>query len=206
MTAKDMTGQRFGRLAVLGRAPNGRGRQAHWLCRCDCGVELVANGSNLRRENTKSCGCLQSEWAKKNKAIHRMSKTKIYRIWSSMIERCQSPTCPTFEHYGGRGITVCQRWRDSFSAFYQDVGDPPPKYTLERIDNDGHYEPGNVRWATRKEQARNRRGNHLITFNGETKCIAEWAEIYNIPQRRLFARLDAGWDVLSALTKPPKPY
>jgi len=136
-----------------------------------------------------------------------MVNTPTWRTWRNIKKRCFTTSYEYYKHYGGRGITVCERWVNSFAAFYEDVGERPgQEYSLERIDNDGNYEPGNCRWATQKEQSRNRQTSFMVTFRGETRCLAEWAEITGIPYRILFSRLRPAWSVEKALTTPPKPH
>lgn len=133
--------------------------------------------------------------------IHGMSKSAEYRAWSAMKERCGNPNDPGFKNYGGRGIEVCDRWQNSFVLFLNDVGRrATPDLSLERIDNDGDYEPGNVKWASWKEQANNRRSNHLIEINGEVKTLTQWSEHYGIASHSVFARLSRGWNEETALT------
>ena len=134
--------------------------------------------------------------------------SRAYRAWEGAKARCYNRNHPNYEQYGGRGIKVCDEWRDSFPAFLRDMGEPPsPKYTLDRFpDNNGDYRPGNCRWATKKEQGQNRRTNRLIEFNGETLCAAERARRYNMPRRTLFNRLSRGWSVEKALTTPMRDY
>jgi hypothetical protein len=156
----DITGQRFGRWTVLALHPQRAhsGRQAMWLCRCRCGAERILLGQSLRRGDSTSCGCFRQEVLKKRNATHRLSRTRIYRIWTNMKTRCFNPRHRSYADYGGRGITVCDRWRESFSAFYADMGDPPNRfYSLDRIDNNGNYEPDNCRWATPLMQTHNQR-------------------------------------------------
>lgn len=203
MTPKiNMTGQRFGRLLVIAEA--GRDdRKVTWLCRCDCGNESTVRGSYLRSGHTTSCGCWKREvpgtWSLK----HGQSNTRLYKIWRGMVRRTTEPNYPDYPHYGGRGITVCAEWRESFEAFARDMG---PSYrddlTLDRIDNNGNYEPSNCRWATSTEQARNKRSNRLLTFNGKTMPISAWAEHLAISDTAIRSRLHHGWPVERALTTP----
>lgn len=159
-TLIDLTGQRFGRLTVVTQAkalPSGRAR---WECRCDCGGSGAYQSDYLRNGRTRSCGCLRAEMvARRNRdeAPHGKHGSGVYKTWRAMIGRCEHPGNASFVRYGARGITVCDRWRQSFPDFYADMGDRPEGRSLDRIDNDKGYEPGNCRWATTAEQMRNRR-------------------------------------------------
>jgi hypothetical protein len=158
----DLLGQRFGRLTVVASAPSG-GKHARWLCACLCGTRKVVYSSNLLRGLTQSCGCLNREISGGiTKHAHSNSRngspSAEYVSWQSMKTRCENPSAANFKYYGGRGIMICARWRNSFEDFLADMGfRPSPQHSIDRIRVDGHYEPGNVRWATAKQQANNRR-------------------------------------------------
>jgi hypothetical protein len=192
--AKNLKGLYFGKLIVLRSA--GRDRHTHrlWLCRCSCDShsKIVATHSNLLSGTTRSCGCLGIK--------HGKSKSQIYTIWESMKRRCEDKNNRGFANYGGRGIKVCKRWH-KFKNFYADVGDPPAGMTLERIDNDGNYEPGNWRWATRKEQANNRRNNRLFLYHGQMVPLTKICELEGVNVNTVRARLRYGYSLRKALSK-----
>ena len=160
MKPLDMTGQKFNRLTVLSREPNDKHGKAMWLCRCDCGNLLVVCGCNIRNNHTQSCGCLQRERTSEVAVLHGKAHTRLHNVWKSMRQRCTNPNSRNFKNYGGRGIRVCDEW-DSFDSFYDHVSQLPyfgeKGRSIDRINNDGNYEPGNVRWATTVEQEHNKR-------------------------------------------------
>ncbi len=201
-TAIDLTGQRFGRLVATEAVPTERGR--HWRCVCDCGSLHVVKTNQLTSGKTKSCGCLWDDTVPGSNKTHGRGGTYLYRIWALIIQRCENPKNPAYSSYGGRGITICVRWRDSFEAFLEDVGDrQSAEYTLGRIDNNGHYAPGNCRWETAKDQARNRRSSRHLTHDGVTITLAEWAERTGINVETIASRIKrGGWSVADALTTP----
>ena len=159
MKRQDLTGLKFHRLTVIEYAGATRPpKRALWKCKCDCGSICEVIATHLRNGNTKSCGCLRNEVAGGRTRTHGLSKTREYETWCHMIQRCEDPRQPGYKHWGGRGITICDRWRNDFEAFLADMGHrPSAKHSLDRINNDGNYEPSNCRWATRHEQARNQR-------------------------------------------------
>lgn len=176
----DLIGQKFGHLTAQAAVRARRGRA--WLCMCDCGSSVIVVTRDLRSGNTRSCGCREGFRS------HGHSNTRTHDIWVAMRGRCNNQRSASYRHYGGRGIQVCARW-DSYENFLADMGVAPAGLSLEREDNDGNYEPGNCRWATRKEQMRNTRANRRITFRGETRLLVEWAEHFGIGRRVLRARL-----------------
>lgn len=207
--ARDLKSQRFGRLVVLydtgERSSNG---QVIWRCRCNCGSEVNVIGSNLISGRTKSCGCYQRERAAEAHTTYGMAQRgkwhPVYAVWDSMLQRCENPNNKYYKDYGGRGIKVCDEWHDVRAFIDWALTNGWQRgLTLDRIDNDGNYEPGNCHWVTRKEQARNRRSNQLITFNDKTQTMAEWAEEINILYHTLKHRINnCHWPIERALTEP----
>lgn len=184
--ALNLKGQRFGRLLVLGRLPPGN-KNVMWRCVCDCGQTYVCAASNLARGNTVSCGCFRSEQSSARQRTHGLSRTAEYIIWTGMINRCHSPINNGYKNYGERGIAVCDRWRDSFEAFLQDMGPrPSSQFSIERKDNRQGYSPDNCKWATGHEQGRNKRTNRFIEIDGVTMCIADWCERVGIDRRNIY--------------------
>lgn len=205
----DLTGQRFGRLVVTEQNGVSKRGSVLWLCLCDCGQRPTVNSSHLTRGYTKSCGCLQKETIRKIGIANikhgyrkRGRVNPNYDAWSHMNQRCMNPNDKEYKNYGGRGIKVCRRWK-RFANFIEDMGErPTEKHSLDRIDNNSEYNKENCRWATKKEQAHNRRDNRLETYNGISKCVASWAEEYMIPYYSLLWRLNHEWSMYRALTTP----
>ncbi len=199
----DLTGMRFGRMLVL-RWYGVQGIHSTWWCRCDCGAEKAVTGTNLKGK-TKSCGCLHAEIMRKHGHAPFHKPTVEYMAFKAMHERCENPNCKPYRHYGGRGISVCPEW-SSFNAFIESVGPrPSPLHSLDRFpNNNGNYEPGNVRWATRIEQANNTRRNRVVVVNGRRLTVSELAREKSIPRAVFYRRLRS-MDVESALLVPYKP-
>lgn len=202
--AKDLTGKKFGRLTVVEFAGRKLPGRLKWKCICDCGVVLIVVGTDLSHGNTTSCGCkkreIQSTYGQRAKSewatVHGMDGTPIYRRWCGMIERCCNSKSKHFTRYGRRGITVCDRWRYSFENFYDDMGSPPSSdLSIDRINNNGNYEPGNCRWATKTEQALNRRNNNYLEFNGKRLSISEWSDAIGINKQTICERIKCGMTI-----------
>lgn len=203
----DLTGKKFGRLVVIKRVGTSKkGGNAIWLCECSCGQQAVIQAPDLKNNHTQSCGCLQKQITSRRSTKHGQTKNKkmslTYRSWQGMKTRCLNKNDPTYSNYGGRGISICDRWL-KFENFFEDMGERPPGYELDRIDNNGNYCKLNCRWVTSKINNRNRRNNHLITHEYKTMCLSEWAERYDIDPDTLGARLHKlNWPIKKALTAP----
>ena len=179
----DMIGVRAGRLTVISEAaPRTYGNHTTrmWLCKCDCGGFATASGSDLRRGHTKSCGCYCRQRISETSKVHGMRHTRIYHTWLDIKGRCHNQRNHSFARYGGRGIKVCDEWRESFISFYKHVSELPhygeDGYSIDRIDNNGNYEPGNVRWATVQTQSRNKRNTIHVSILGKEKTIPELSD------------------------------
>lgn len=195
-------GSRWGRLVIVSFEGKSKGAK-YFLCQCDCGNTTVVQETNLIYGFTQSCGCFRIEKTSLTKTTHGMSQTSIYQIWIGVKKRCLDPRNENWLNYGGRGISVCERWMN-FENFLTDMGEKPEGMSLDRINNDGNYEPNNCRWATPKEQGRNKRNNHILEFNSESKPVSEWAEITGISRSLLSVRLKHGWSIEKTLTTKPK--
>ncbi len=223
--AADLTGKVVGRLTVLRRATSLVGGQKGWVCICVCGTEHNVRHDHLVHEFIRSCGCYQSEVSSKTISLlsttHGMSGSREHNSWNAMRARCYRPNRVTRTNYHGKGITVCVRWRESFENFLVDMGyAPTQKHTVDRINSDKGYWCGkpecpdcgppnrepNCRWATSKEQNRNRRDNVNFTVGLQTMCVAAWAELLGVPPETLWGRLKRGWPVDKAMTQPPRKW
>ena len=201
---KNLTGQIFGKLIVIERTQNKKNRgNAQWLCKCQCGNEIIVDSGHLITGHTKSCGCFRVEYMSKKFKKHGMRNERLYSTWCNMKQRCYDKQSSAYKDYGGRGISICDEWLSDFTNFYNWAIQNGYKENLsiDRIDNNGNYEPPNCRWVTMKEQSRNTRGNRNITYKGETHCLGEWAEILNMNYGTLYKRLNL-WDLEKAFTKP----
>lgn len=199
---KDMSGRTFGRLTVI-ECVGTRDNRAMWKCLCSCGRIAVVSGKCLRRD-TKSCGCLMRETTIKRSTTHGLSGTREFRIYYLMIQRCENPNNESYPYYGGRGIKICKRWRDSLEAFVSDMGPCPDGLSINRVNNDGDYEPNNCKWATVDEQAKNKSSTRFVTFRGETLCLKDMARRYGIDYHALIHRIESGWPIEKALTTPSR--
>lgn len=206
-TVRDLTGTKFGRLTVVTRQGTDKHGHALWICECICGKNVVVTGNGLVSGDTKSCGCLKMESVANLNKRHGMSNTRLHKIWKNMKQRCLNTENPHFADYGGRGITVCEEWKDDFQAFYQwaTANGYKDGLTIERKNNDGDYCPQNCVWTTIDKQQRNKRNVRLITYNGETKTLTEWARELNIDYSTLHKRINySHWSVEKAFQKSKK--
>lgn len=192
----NLDGQVFGRLRVIGRGA----KKNYLLCACSCGTKKEIYRSNVLRGKTVSCGCRRLEVGIENRT-HGRTGSREHQIWLHMKARSGRPTSKDYENYGGRGITVCERWM-AFGNFIEDMGECPDGMSIDRIDNDKGYSPENCRWATRTQQNRNRRNTVRIEFDGESKTLGEWAEVTGINAKTIGTRLASGWAISDALSVP----
>ena len=204
-----LEGQKFGRLTVLQRKGSDRHKKALWYCKCDCGGEKTTTTGQLKRGATKSCGCLDTEHREnfvRNNTKHMMDGTPEYWAWKHIKDRCYNPESQYYYLYGGRGISVCNRWLESFLNFYEDMGTRPRDCTsIERIDGNGNYCPENCRWADYSEQSRNTSQNWKITIDGETKVLTDWAKESPVTAGAIRHRIrKLGWSEKEAVFRPSK--
>lgn len=202
----DLAGQRFGRLTVIEQADSLKGRIA-WLCKCDCGNTKIATTQTLRRGLTKSCGCLRKEVSAQKATKHNMCDSKLYDCYNNMKRRCYDKHCDHYKWYGGEGKKICDEWIgnhgfENFSQWALSHG-YEDGLQIDRKDNLLGYSPDNCRWVTAKVNCRNKRNNHYVTINNETKTLVEWCEYYGISERLVRSRIShCKWDVIKAITTP----
>jgi len=191
----DLTGQKYNHLTAVELVSR---KPPRWRCLCDCGTYTTVLSSNLKSGKVKSCGCIHH----RGNPTHGLSGTRLYRIYKKIIRRCYCESEPAFPNYGGRGIKVCEEWRDSVESFYEWAmkNGYSESLTIDRIDNDGDYSPQNCRWANAKEQSNNRRSNREFTIGGEQKDLTQWCEEYGVSYTTVHARITRGWDIIDALT------
>ena len=202
-------GNKYGMLTVIGLdhikeyiSPKGqKHKREYYLCKCDCGNQTIVYKSHLKSGTVRSCGCLRVKNLVKSCQKHGMKHTRIYDMWSNIKSRCFDKKSPCYIHYGGRGITVCDEWKNDFITFYNWAinNGYDNNLSIDRINNDGNYEPSNCHFVTQKEQGRNKRNNRLITYKGQTHCLAEWAEILGVKYSTLLYRFRRGWSAEAAL-------
>lgn len=193
---KDLTGQKFNLLTVKGMAQR---NPIYWECVCDCGNTTLVRTSNLTGGKVKSCGCLQH----KGNPTHNQSQTRVYRIYAKMLRRCFVESDPAYSRYGGRGITMCDEWKNSFVAFsdWAYANGYADNLTIDRIDNNGDYCPENCRWTDYLTQSNNKRNNRVFEHNGETKTLSEWCKALNLPYKRIYFRITKGWTFEEAISQ-----
>lgn len=204
---QNFIGQRFGKLLITDFVDM-RNRHSRWAAICDCGNTSVAWGSSLKSGHTNSCGCLRVDVGVINgnkRTTHGMTKTSTYECWKAMRGRCEKTGNIGYKHYGGRGISVCDRW-SSFESFLADMGVAPIGMSLDRIDVNGNYEPNNCKWSTDSEQCRNKRDNRLVTAFGKTMPMAAWSDVYGVKAAVIRQRLNRSIDAETAVSMPVKIY
>lgn len=191
------------RWTVLKKVESLDGKNSFYLCECSCEqhTQKILARHSVVSGNSKSCGCLSIEKASERASTHRMSGSRIHNIWKGMKERCYNPNHEQYKDYGGRGILICDEWKDDFLLFYNWAinNDYQNNLTIDRIDNNGNYEPNNCKWSTRKEQGNNQRTNHLLTYNNKTQTISQWADEVGLNNHTLQTRISRGWSIEDAL-------
>ncbi len=203
MRLVDLVGKKFNALEVVSRNGSDCGGHPQWLCRCECGKETSVLGADLKRGSTKSCGCLKTKANGDAHRTHGLSGIPEYRTWRMMILRCSVPSAKGYKNYGGRGISVCERWLASTSDFIKDMGPKPfPEAEIDRIDVNGNYEPSNCRWLSKKENLRNMRKSRLVKYRGKTICCSAWAELFGLKGYTVANRIANGWSPHRALNTP----
>lgn len=202
----DLTGQRFGRLTVIGISHKTQSGKYYWSCQCDCGTNCIISGNLLKSGQTQSCGCYRREVARARRQKYSDKNNRLYRIWGNMKKRCYCKSDPKYHNYGGRSICICDEWKNSFQNFqawalshgYQD------DLSIDRIDVNGDYTPQNCRWTNNLIQCNNKTDNVLITYMGRTQTVAEWARETGIYINTIHYRLKHGWTVDEIFSYPPR--
>ena len=187
---KDIKGQKFGRLTAI-KCLGSKGHDRRWLCKCDCGKVIETSQYRLIIGKTKSCGCFRKDFAREKSTIHGKYYTRQHNIWSMLLQRCYNKNNKRYKYYGGRGIAVCDAWKNNFQEFYNWAinNGYADNLTIDRIDVNGNYEPNNCRFVDMKQQASNRRFCRYFTINGETRCLSEWCRIYNLSYGTVHSRI-----------------
>lgn len=201
----EMVGMTFNKLTVLEQSATSENKKLHYRCACECGSLSIVDGAALRSGNTKSCGCHRKAVSSDKAFKHGYVGTKTYGVWESIKKRCLDTKNRSYKNYGGRGITICDEWKNNFLSFLKDMGEAPEKCVIDRIDNDKSYEPGNCRWITQKENCRNKRNNIYLTFSGEKRLLVEWAEIFQVSESLFRKRHASGLtedQIFNGLTRP----
>lgn len=201
MNCRDLTGQRFERLIVIERSGVSGSGKAQWLCKCDCGNETIATTDSLKRSKVTSCGCRHKEIVSTVNTTHGMTNTRLHTIWAGMKNRCTNSKDYNYRNYGARGIKVCNEWSNSFLSFYNWAlnNGYSGNLTIDRINNNGNYEPSNCKWSTDKEQSNNKRTNLYITYNGITQTAKQWSEELGINYNTIRTRYHKGWPASNIL-------
>jgi hypothetical protein len=206
----NVIGKKFNLFTVIERVKGSNG-VGYWLCSCDCGNKRNLTIYDLKTGKVKSCGCLRPKLISEYKTKHgfasrdKSNRSKEYVTWCDIKKRCTNPNYKQYKDYGGRGINIDDSFKNDFPMFLKDVGfAPSSKHSIDRIDNEKGYIPGNLRWVLPHIQQRNKRNSRLITFNGETRCLSDWCDIYDVNPKLLWDRLNSGWSVDRALTETPR--
>lgn len=204
----NLSGKVFNGITLLEFVGKTKFSKALWKCQCRCGTIFISIGTHVKNGHTRSCGCAHKGKNRKHGALcgvygAKIKRPRLYSVWSSMCARCSDTNHPNYKNYGGRGIAVCKRWKDSFQAFFEDMGEPSIGLLLDRIDNNGHYCKDNCRWATRRQQNRNKRSNINVTIDGKTQCLKAWCEELKISPKTVNWRRQFGWSDFMAITTPP---
>lgn len=199
----DLTGKKYNYLTII-KFSHYKSNYRYWLCRCDCGVEKSIREDLIVKNKTISCGCYNIIKIKKTNTKHGLWSHRLHNVWSSIKTRCYNKKSHAYKNYGGRGITMCDEWKNNFKSFYDWAmsNGYQDNLTIDRINNNGNYEPLNCRWVDMKTQSNNKRNNKMITYKNETLSVSEMARKYDITVDRLSKRLYAGWSVQKAIETP----